>query len=821
MDNLLALPVGTELAGDYRIQKVLGAGGFGITYLAEETPLNRGVAIKEYFPSDFAAREGTTLVRSKSRGLEEDYKWGLERFIEEAQALATFDHANIVRVYRYFRQNNTGYMVLKLEHGMSFKAWLGTLGRKPSQDELDAIARPLLDALELIHARSFLHRDIAPDNIIIRPDGSPVLIDFGSARREVASHLSTLSVLVKPGYSPAEQYAQDGKRQGPWTDIYALAATLYHAVVGKRPSDSPARMQRDDLALAMASAQGSYRKGFLKAIDAALQLAIEARPQSIAAWRPMLLELPAAAMAQRGTDRAVASAKTTAQTRKLDSDELKPIRLKPKRAPAVKPAEPALALPEAKPSVSGKPIVLPPSGKPPMADFIRAMTPIASAALVNARSGAREAINWLQQAMPRKVAEAPPREKRRGLIERLEEAKPADADVLIPPRPRVQPAPEPVTQLVKAAKPPPVRAAAPQAATAQPSPAARPRAMLERFRSTMRGLLIRLLAVAAIAGAIVTVEYWGPLAGLIVTGTTPASATDVSLIRALRGHAVAIEAMTVASDGAFIASAGSDGQILVWDGNTGDRLRSIAATGSAVTALASSEHVVLAGRADGSIGLWQMDTGEKLGAFDENDGPVWGAVFLGSARQFATVGQDTKVRLWDAGRGVRSVWSDHKKSVFAIAYSGRARLLATAGADKTVKLWDERRRRLIRTYTGHTEDVRAVALSPDGQTLASAGNDMSIMLWPATSDAPLRTLTGHTNRVVTLAFSPDGRMLASGSEDGTVRLWDAATGALLNTYEGHVMAVRAVAFLPDGHRLASAGDDFTVRLWNAKVAGYP
>src|SRR5215468_4478784 len=244
--NLLALPDGTELVDDYRIKRVLGAGGFGITYLADEMALARLVTIKEYFPAEFAARSTTSEASPRSRDCAQDYQWGLERFIEEAQTLAKFNHPNIVRVYRYFRANNTGYMVLHFEEGQSLKGWLKGLGRAPRQKELDAMIAPLLDALELIHKADFLHRDIAPDNIIVRKDGTPVLIDFGSARGEIASASKTVSALVKPGYSPYEQYATTSSKQGPWTDIYALGATLYHAVAGKRPPDSPSRMVNDD-----------------------------------------------------------------------------------------------------------------------------------------------------------------------------------------------------------------------------------------------------------------------------------------------------------------------------------------------------------------------------------------------------------------------------------------------------------------------------------------------------------------------------------------------------------------------------------------------
>src|SRR5688572_7751606 len=225
--NLLALPDGTVLVGDYRLARVLGTGGFGITYLADEAALGRRVTIKVYFPAEFAARRKQGAA-PRSNDVTEEYQWGHDRFIEEAQTLARFDHPNIVRVHRYFRANNTAYMVLHFEEGGSFRAWLKDLKRAPQQAELDKMIAPLLDALEIIHDTDFLHRDIAPDNIMVRKDGSPVLIDFGSARG--ASRSRTVSALVKPGYSPYEQYATTGANQGPWTDIYALGATLYHAV---------------------------------------------------------------------------------------------------------------------------------------------------------------------------------------------------------------------------------------------------------------------------------------------------------------------------------------------------------------------------------------------------------------------------------------------------------------------------------------------------------------------------------------------------------------------------------------------------------------
>lgn len=283
-----ALAPGHELVGDFRIERVLGAGGFGTTYLAEETALGRMVAIKEYGSREIASRETNGNLRVR-KVHEEDFQWGLDRFIDEAQTLARFDHPNIVRVYRYFRTNNTAYIVLEFEEGQSLEKWLKSLGRAPRQRELDTIVEPLLNALETLHANDFLHRDIAPDNVMVRQDGTPVLIDFGSARGDIAARTKSMSALVKTGYSPYEQYSQSGNRQGPWTDIYSLGATLYRAISGKRPLDAPSRVLRDELESPRDVALASYRSSFLDAIGRALALDIERRPQSVAAWRGDLL----------------------------------------------------------------------------------------------------------------------------------------------------------------------------------------------------------------------------------------------------------------------------------------------------------------------------------------------------------------------------------------------------------------------------------------------------------------------------------------------------------------------------------------------------
>lgn len=280
-----ALPVGTELEG-YRVVALLGAGGFGITYKAVDLLLDRHVAIKEYLPSVLANRGADRkTVKPFGRQESEQFVWGLERFRTEAKTLVAFQHANIVPVHRYFESNGTGYLVMAFQDGKSLADVIDAVGTL-SEDELLTILRPLATGLADVHAKGFLHRDIKPANIIIRRDGTPVLIDFGAARQAVTRQSRGLTAIVTEGYAPYEQYETDS-HQGPWTDIYALGAVLYHCVTGRRPPEAPKRIaaqlrkQPDPMVPAAVAAGGNYSESLLAAIDQALAVEEAKRPQSV------------------------------------------------------------------------------------------------------------------------------------------------------------------------------------------------------------------------------------------------------------------------------------------------------------------------------------------------------------------------------------------------------------------------------------------------------------------------------------------------------------------------------------------------------------
>jgi serine/threonine protein kinase len=278
-----ALPAGHAVQ-EYRIEKLLGVGGFGLTYLATDANLNLQVALKEYLPGDIALRAVDQSITPSSPDKADDFEWGKGRFLDESRTLASFRHPNIIRVMRFFEANGTAYMVMEYVEGAPLPDWLKP--RLPLvEGQIASVATPLLEGLEVVHASGYLHRDIKPSNIYIRADGTPVLLDFGSARQRS----SELTAIVSPGYAPFEQYHSQGK-QGPWSDIYAFAGVLYWMVTGKRPLEAAARVRQDTMAPAVqAGDRGRFRVEFLAAIDWGLAPHEDERPQTVAEWREALL----------------------------------------------------------------------------------------------------------------------------------------------------------------------------------------------------------------------------------------------------------------------------------------------------------------------------------------------------------------------------------------------------------------------------------------------------------------------------------------------------------------------------------------------------
>ena len=862
MTHLLALPAGTELVGDYRIERVLGAGGFGITYLAEETALARDVTIKEYFPGDFAARSESHDAVPRSQDCAGDYQWGLDRFISEAQILARFDHHNIVRVYRYFRANNTGYMVLQFEEGHSLKSWLKGLGRAPRQKEIDSFLAPLLDALELIHKADFLHRDIAPDNIILRPDGAPVLIDFGSARGDIARHSRIVSALVKPGYSPYEQYAEIGKQQGPWSDIYALAATLYHAITGKRPPDSPSRGVKDELIPARAAALSSYRPGFLAAIDKALSLDIDKRPQSVAEWRGALLapapkrqswlQRTISRRPQQEAEPPLVGGATVALTAPVPPPPDAPAeqgrlldyidRLKQKTPQSAASAPKAAAAPEDVPAQpearAPAPTVVLPKAK------AKSRVKAAPAAVAPAPSPGKALVpvkaSRKKLARPRKVKTGDERSwwplgvklligvaiatAAVGLQDRLAEM------ARNPPKPTVtvaekkSPSPTPVRSAASAVREPAVTKDVAAVREVQPPRETQAQRAIEPAREAPpRDVAAMTPPVAApVVPTPPAREMPSPRAepDAAPEATTrdiqTASIAEVEPPRVVINHPGGVLSLAFTDDGSALITAGADGTLRLWNPETGTETRSITLGASRPTSLAVMGRRALTGHEDGYIQLWDLDRGERLGQFRRNAASVWSVAFMGEPNRFVAASHDWLVTVWDAANTLAPamVLEGHEGPVQAVAYAPRG-LIASGGADRVIRLWDATTGSSVRTYRGHRDFVTAINFSHDGRILASGSLDGAIRLWSTSSQRLFRNLPRHGGRVGSLAFSPSGQYLASASDDATVRVWNFRRARTLRRVtDVNGAAYKTLAFTPDGRFLAASGSSGAVRNWD-------
>jgi predicted Ser/Thr protein kinase len=345
------LPIGTRLS-DFEITGILGEGGFGIVYIAYDHSLQRTVAIKEYMPGALAMRGGDRGVSLRAERHQETFKLGLKSFINEARFLAQFDHPSLVKVYRFWEQNRTAYTAMQFYEGRTIKQILADSPELVDEAWCRKILRQILQALEMLYTMKILHRDISPDNIIVQENGDAVLLDFGSARQIIGDMTKGLTVILKPGYAPVEQYAGDASlEQGPFTDIYALAAVMYFAIVKQPPPSSIARMIKDPVTPLQVQAPQGFSESFLAAIDKGLAVLSQDRPQTIDEFRDLLGIVP---LGPPPPVRAIGANQRGAPTARADAPP-EPAPAMPVEAPAVAnvlPAQKAVAAPAA--ALSGK-----------------------------------------------------------------------------------------------------------------------------------------------------------------------------------------------------------------------------------------------------------------------------------------------------------------------------------------------------------------------------------------------------------------------------------------------------------------------------------
>ncbi len=725
-----ALPRGTRL-GEYLIEDVLGHGGFGITYRAHDTKLNARVAIKEYFPRAYSLRAGDSAILPRvdatSSAALDRYRWGLAAFLEEAQALSRFKHPNIVRVLRFLEENNTAYMVIDYEEGESLGASLRRRGGFLDEHSLLAIFLPLLNGLQAVHEAGILHLDIEPENIYLRANGQPMLIDFGSARQIMSGSDSHRQVALTPGDCAPEQYPGHGQ-VGPWSDVYAVGATLYRCITGKTPVDAFERKQalaqkrRDPLVPATAFERPRYAAYLRRSIECAMQLDPRQRPPSAFALQQGLM----------GKDPARVAAAAEAGPPQTGAYAWRQgfIGVVPSAAPT----------PGRHPRRQGTPRSL-------FEKLVVTLVFFATLAVVTPKIlidlgdlTADEFYTLLDTG--RAAVYARIETWRARLAARLSGAAADEAPV---------------------APPATVQAPAPAYATVPHLPPwkhVRPFARLGlpvEYLAFLDGA--RLLAAADGAGQI---RLWE-----IETGQVLAS---------LRAEPMA-SGLAVSPDGRWLALPARGNTILLWDAERRQADSQLAGHPADIVALtfAPDGRRLASADIDGGIMLWDLDARSLVLRLEDREHEVTALALSANARLLAAGHADGGVSYWDLPSGKRLAYSPANNApVLTLAFSPDGRWLAAGGDGHFLVLWRLRADVRDLALEGAPETVRALAFTPDGRWLVAVGSDAGIGVWDKANGrlAALFPRGGDSPPLYALALSPDGRRLAVGGYDRTIRLWE-------------------------------------------------
>lgn len=706
-----ALRPGYHLA-DYTIESVLGHGGFGITYLAHDTTLGAQVAIKEYLPHEIANRDNKTAVLpNPERDAVRDYQVGLKNFVKEARALARFKHPNIVRVLRFFEANGTAYMVMEYEEGQSLADYLKRNGPKLDEATLLRIFLPILNGLNAVHEAKMLHLDIKPENIYLRKDESPMLIDFGSARKAVSA-ANLQKVALTHGYAPMEQYPDKGT-PGPWTDVYAIGASMYRCITGKKPDDALERYQAvlkyqvDPLPPAVKT-KNDYQRYVLESVDWALQVYDRDRPQSARELQDALM----------GKNRSARQANIS-----------QPVTINRNVTPIKRSAAPTRR------------------EKDPHAAAVAWM----ALGLLTASLGLLSFIYWTDIKVFWNGAENKSVTTVRAPASRQQDGNITD------PKAVMEPTPTPASALNK--QPTSAEKISPRAAV---SPSALPAVLA----STLSGHQDWVQSIAFSAdgkwlasGSLdKTIKLWVVASGSLL-GTLHQSA--------------AVNAVAISSNNTWIASAGDDGTVRLWEARSGKLLGALSGAEYAVYTVAFSPNAQLVAAAgkDRTIFVWDVESGKRVYTLEGHTGEIYVLGFSPDGKFLASAGADKTLRIWNLANGQESFnHPGHKDKILSLAYSPDGKWLATGDAGQAIRIWDAVTTEHVRTMTDNPT-VLSLAFSPDSRWLAAGLAGKTIQLFDVNSGNSAQVLTGHQDYVQSVAFSPDGKWFASAGRDKNIKLW--------------------------------------------------
>jgi serine/threonine protein kinase len=716
------LPLGYKL-GEYTIVAVLGDGGFGITYRARDTKLGLDVAIKEYFPGIYATRAQGATIMPKTGGDLENYRWGLDAFLKEAQALAKFKHPQIVRVLRFLEANGTAYTIMEYEEGETLTAYLKRHGGVLLEARLLQIFLPILNGLHAVHDAGLLHLDIKPDNIYMRGNEQPMLIDFGSSRQMRGD--ADDKITLTPGFCAPEQYPGHGDI-GVASDVYGVGATLYRCITGKNPLDSLARhkayekLRNDPLAPATSFTRPTCAPHIRESIDRALKLGIEERPSSAFALQQTLM----------GKDLAKIGARPVSSPYRPGTGFI------------------GVLLPPEKQKVSRRRYGL-------FEKTIAAFVFVATFAIIvpkflidTDRLSQSELFDWIDNTENEIVAQT----KQFGQL--------INEKVFgVAPRPRI------ATTARKPARAAPAAAeAAPAAPQRQPFGGDMNRAadvVLPDPAPRALGFL-KHGAVLAIATADGLVQLWDVASGEARV-TLPTSVSDAA-------------ALGVFPSSQWVAAMDRDQAIAVFDplGNREYVLRNDPP--HAIGAIAvTSDGLQLAELADDRhVTVWDLSQQRPRQTWNIGKNSVARLAFSPDGRILLTGDKAGGLTAWNGADGARLIrWRAHERAIAQFAFSADGRRLASADAGGEVRIWKNVGDAWLPAHTlpDTPPTINALAFSPDGEWLSAVGAGADVYVWDADNGTLTHRLTTDRAPLRALAVSNDGKWVAAAADDNLVRIW--------------------------------------------------
>ncbi len=717
------LPVGYQL-GEYLIEGVLGKGGFGITYKAQDTKLSSIVAIKEFFPQSIATRGKEHTIRPFTNGVE-DFNWGLQEFLKEARALAKFKHQHIVRVLRFVEANSTAYMVMEYEEGESLDDYLKRSGGFLNEQTLLSVFIPILNGLQAVHDAGLLHLDIKPDNIYLRSNGHPMLIDFGSARQAKVDGEQTGKIALTPAYSAIEQYPGVGET-GPWSDVYSMGATLYRCITGKPPADSLKRYKAKQAKLvdpyvpATEFDRPIFSQHIRESIDLAMSLMPDDRPNSAALFQKAL-------MGQRITNNE-------------DGKAIRPSgNFRPDLVPDV-----------------GSPMTI--AKKKKTRSFFEKLFFFAVLVPALAIFGLKLMVQFEVISEPELFDRIESLQKNTtqrvtNTVDALDDGLYDKWGIRIKPKPK-----QPAT----------VASSAP-VEEAQSAPLVLPFKQDKTVAHKLNGHRAELVSFAMLQAGEVLASLDGE--GRIKLWDT---VTGLPLHR-LGGPKQIVGAIAASPDGNQLAwSVGES--VLLHDIKSKKEVAKISEHDGNVRHIAySPSGALLAAVTDSrSVSVWSLPERKLVHRMEALPKNISAITFSPNGRLIATADTQGEIRIVSATNGaeiVRFFGLKEGDEILALAYSPNGHWLASSGPASFLKLWDTGIEVNDKAFADVPGKLRALQFSPDSKWLLATSDNRFIQIWDVATGKLTKEIKGQHPEITAFGLSANGEVMVTGGTDKSIYIW--------------------------------------------------